>query len=84
MLEAEIRIEEEKLDFEMQVVAWQTALLMNSTGNYKKQIKPTDLYKSVGADRNKKVLSEEEIRLEKERKREELLKAFAGSEINIK
>ena len=31
---------------EMQRLAWQTSLLMNSTGNYKKTIQPTDLYKN--------------------------------------
>ncbi|WP_250944636.1 hypothetical protein [Clostridium felsineum] len=29
----------------MQLIAWQTSLLMNATGNYKTQIKPEDLYK---------------------------------------
>jgi hypothetical protein len=33
-------------DFQMQKTAWQTAILMNSSGNYKKKIKPEDLYKS--------------------------------------
>lgn len=33
-------------DLELQTIAWQTALLMNSTGNYKKRIAPKDLYKS--------------------------------------
>lgn len=33
-------------DFELQSIAWQTALLMNSSGNYKKKIEPSDLYQS--------------------------------------
>lgn len=44
---AQQRAEEEKWDREYQRTAWQTALLMNATGNYgKKQIKPEMLYKS--------------------------------------
>lgn len=41
--------EEEKRqdDVENQRFAWQTAHLMNATGNYKKAIKPTDLYKPL-------------------------------------
>lgn len=40
-------IEEEKRQDDVlnQRTAWQTAHLMNSTGNYKKRIKATDLYK---------------------------------------
>ena len=44
---AQYRVEEENWDREYQRTAWQTALLMNATGNYgKKQIKPDMLYKS--------------------------------------
>ena len=44
---AQYRFEEERWDREYQRTAWQTALLMNATGNYgKKQIKPEMLYKS--------------------------------------
>lgn len=44
---AQYRAEEEQWDREFQRTAWQTALLMNATGNYgKKQIKPEMLYKS--------------------------------------
>lgn len=32
-------------DREMERLAWQTSLLMNATGNYKKQIAPDKLYK---------------------------------------
>jgi hypothetical protein len=34
-------------DMEMQRLSWQTSLLMNATGNFKKKIKPTDLYKPL-------------------------------------
>ncbi len=44
---AQYRAEEEQWDREFQRTAWQTALLMNASGNYgKKQIKPEMLYKS--------------------------------------
>lgn len=33
-----------KDDFEMQKLAWQTSLLLNGTGNYKRKINPKDLY----------------------------------------
>jgi hypothetical protein len=33
-------------DFQMQTVAWQTSLLMNASGNFKKKISHTDLYNS--------------------------------------
>lgn len=49
---AQYRQEEELWDREYQKTAWQTALLMNSTGNYgKKQIKPEQLYKSPFAEK---------------------------------
>lgn len=41
-----------EVDNRMQQLAWQTALIMNSSGNYKKQIKPSQLYQSVN-DREK-------------------------------
>ena len=33
-------------DFEMQKTAWLAALLMNASGNYKRKISPSSLYKS--------------------------------------
>ncbi|ELU5588602.1 hypothetical protein SCB17_003125 [Clostridium perfringens] len=76
---AHIKAEEEELDKQMQVIAWQTALLMNSTGNYKKSIKPTDLYTSIFEEdntpagvhkvENKKALEEE------------LLQTFKGARV---
>ena len=47
MLKAFSKKEEQEFDLKMQVVAWQTAMLMNSTGNYKKKIKPEDLYTPI-------------------------------------
>ena len=43
MAEAVKKDEADKIEVQQQIVAWQTALLMNATGNYKKQIKPSDL-----------------------------------------
>lgn len=49
---AQYRTEEELWDREYQRTAWQTALLMNATGNYgKKQIKPEQLYTSPFAEK---------------------------------
>jgi hypothetical protein len=32
--------EQRQIDIQMEITAWQTALLMNATGNYKKTIRP--------------------------------------------
>lgn len=45
MLEAFIAEEQRQDDVISQRLAWQTSHLMNSTGNYKKRIRPTDLYR---------------------------------------
>lgn len=57
-------------DLEMQKLAWQTAYLMNASGNYKSAVKPEKLYKSII-----KKSSNETINVEA--KKEELLKAFS-------
>lgn len=46
MVNAQHRAEEEHWDRELQRTAWLASLLMNATGNYKKQIKPESLYTS--------------------------------------
>lgn len=65
-----MKVEEEKIDVEMQMLAWQTALLMNSTGNYKKKIKPEDLYKSIAEiekeEEQKQLTIEDKKKLEEE------------------
>ena len=53
MIIAYNRHQEELFDEKMSMLAWQTSLLMNATGNYKKAIKPKDLYTSL-EDRKKK------------------------------
>lgn len=47
MVEAFAEEERRQDDVKNQRFAWQTAHLMNATGNYKKKIKPTDLYTPV-------------------------------------
>lgn len=43
-------IEEERRqdDLQKQLISWQTAHLMNATGNLKKRLQPSDLYKPMG------------------------------------
>ncbi|WP_214796570.1 MULTISPECIES: hypothetical protein [unclassified Exiguobacterium] len=48
MVAAYYQRKDEEGDEHMKFLAWQTSHLMNSTGNYKKNIKPKDLYSSVG------------------------------------
>lgn len=69
-------MQEEDFDTKMQMVAWQTALLMNSTGNYKKKIKPVDLYTPLEEKKEQEQKHEEKT---KEELQQELLSAFAGS-----
>ena len=47
MIIAHSRVKEEEFDEKMSILAWQTSLLMTATGNYKKGIKPKDLYTSI-------------------------------------
>lgn len=81
MIRASAKAEEDSFNSKMQMLAWQTALLMNSTGNYKKKIKPTDLFNPEARKGTveKADISEEEKKKLKKQKQEELLKAFAGS-----
>lgn len=70
-----MKVEEEKIDIEMQMLAWQTALLMNSTGNYKKKIKPEDLYNSIAEIEKEE--QQQRLTLEDKKKLEdELLSLF--------
>ena len=65
-----MQVEEEQIDIKMQMLAWQTALLMNSTGNYKKKVKPEDLYKSIAEiekeEKQKSMTVEDKKKLEEE------------------
>ena len=74
------RAEQEEVDNQMQMLAWQTALLMNSTGNFKKEIKPSDLYTPMAdSTQNKPEYSAED----KKKLQEELLSTFSNSDIVI-
>lgn len=81
---AQLRKDEESFDEKMQMLAWQTALLMNSTGNFKRKIKPDDLYKPL-AEAKKKEKQDGNVNPEVEKKKlqEDLLSAFAGSDVVI-
>ena len=79
MLEAVIEEEKRQDDMENQRVSWFTAHIMNSSGNYKKKIKPTDLYEPVTLREKKQV---EQKRLTPEEKAEyitNLKKRIKGS-----
>jgi hypothetical protein len=71
----EYYLEEEKLVIEREqyLVAWQTALLMNATGNYKRTITPEKL---LGKNKNKSPEVKEIDREEKEKKLQELMSKF--------
>lgn len=47
MYEAFISASDEAFDIEMQRTSWFTALIMNSSGNFKKPIKPEKLYEPL-------------------------------------
>lgn len=77
MIQAQIRNDEETFDMNMQMLAWQTALLMNSTGNFKKKIKPSDLYSSDYAEsKEQESVSNEDVSEVKKKLQEELLSTF--------
>lgn len=63
MYEHFMRDEKDRIEAQQDLVAWQTALLMNATGNYKKQIKPSDLMK-----RDENTVSDGVSRIDKEEK----------------
>lgn len=84
MILAYMRVEEEIFDKEMIQLSWQTAILMNSTGNYKKKIKPEDLYVPLDEQKKKIKTKAEGLNQEKRQKlQKELLSAFADSNVKI-
>ena len=81
MYQAVSKDEKDKFEADHQLTAWQTALLMNATGNFKKKIKLTDL---IGEKEEKKKPDAEvtEInREEKNRKLSELKSKFSQESI---
>ena len=75
LIKAEMDKEVHQYDLEMRRIAWQTAYLMNSTGNYKRPVKPDKLYTPM-EERNQIQLDEITKQENIQAKREELLKTF--------
>lgn len=83
MIASQIRKNNEEFDIKMQMLAWQTALLMNSSGNYKKRIKPSDLYSPSNDEEVEKQekFTKEDVAEAKKKLQEDLLSTFADSNI---
>ena len=77
MISAHMRVQEEEFDERMSLLAWQTSLLMTATGNYKKGIKPKDLYVSIYERQAKEQKNSEPVDIEA--LRTELLNTFSDS-----
>lgn len=77
MIAAHMRVQEEELDEKMSLLAWQTSLLMTATGNYKKGIKPKDLYVSMHERQVEDHKNSEPVDIEA--LRTELLNTFSDS-----
>lgn len=82
MVRAKLKIEEEEFDMKMQMLSWQTAILINAMGKSKKRYKPKDLYKPISSDDDVlevkgsyKVVGDEK----QEQLRKELLETFGHS-----
>lgn len=81
MVRAKIKVEEEEFDLNMQMLAWQTSILINAMGKSKKRYKPNDLYKPVSDERDKSAVNESTQFIgtdEKERRIEELKSIFGS------
>jgi hypothetical protein len=74
MLEAFVEEERRQDDMENQRVSWFTAHIMNSSGNYKKRIQPTDLYKPMAYKEQEKEKQEIVERFKSPEQKEEYLK----------
>lgn len=46
MVEAHISYSNDTIDNKMQMLSWQTSIIINCMGTLKKKVKPKDLYKS--------------------------------------
>lgn len=46
MVEAHISYSNDYIDNKMQILSWQTSILVNCMGTLKRKVKPKDLYKS--------------------------------------
>lgn len=67
LLKAEIDRETHERDVDLQLLAWQTAYLMNATGNFKRPIKPEKLYKSIDKSSKKHKQNKDSVKEEKEK-----------------
>lgn len=67
---------EQDMDEKMMILAWQTTHIMNSSGNYKKAIKPTDIYTSI-FEKEKKTSKGEITPVDRDEKNAELAKLQA-------
>ncbi len=81
LLEAFVAEEERQDDIVNQRLSWQTALIMNSSGNLRKQVKPTDLYRpkymeGQQEDTSQKVVKKFTSKEEKTKYLEELKSKF--------
>jgi hypothetical protein len=78
MIEARVWAENRDSDLDTQRVAWQTAHLMNATGNFKKKIMPTDLYNPMddSVEGEEKVVKQFESTEQKEDYLQDLMKKF--------
>lgn len=76
MIEARVWAENRDSDLDTQRVAWQTAHLMNATGNFKKKILPTDLYNPQDEAQEQKVVKQFESTEAKQDYLQELKKKF--------
>ncbi|PFW43802.1 hypothetical protein [Priestia megaterium] len=54
MVKAYYKQRERVMDEKMMILAWQTSHIMNSSGNYKKAIKPSDIYSSIFDEKEEK------------------------------
>lgn len=81
MVQAKLKVEEEEVDEKMQIISWQTAILINAMGKSKKRYKPKDLYKPLSKDEENRptgsytVIGDDE----KEKLQKELLETFSSS-----
>lgn len=79
MIEANIHEESRRDDVENQRVSWAVSHLMSATGNFKKRIKPTDLYKpldTVQEEEKKKVVKRFDSPEDKQKYLDDLKRKF--------
>jgi hypothetical protein len=74
MLEALVEEERRQDDITNQRTAWQTAHIMNSSGNYRRAIQPSDLYKPMSEQTEEEPKQNIIKRFESKEQKEEYLK----------